>query len=114
MNKKALKLEQVGEATEAEMNKWKAKFKGKNQIKRFEVVDDCKKYIGYFKKPSLELVQAAEAQHASDVIAKNDYLLNNSFLGGAKEFTEDDEFRFAIATAVSRSFRILVGEVKNV
>lgn len=106
-------LEVVGKATEGEMNKWKAKYPGKNQIKVFEVIDDGKKHLAYFRKPTLELMQAADAAHADNYVAKNNYLRENCYLGGSEEFSTDDEFSLALDTAVARSFRILVGTVKN-
>jgi len=39
--------------------------------------------------------------------------LNNCYLGGSEVYEKDDEFRFALANAVAKSFRILTGVLKN-
>jgi len=111
VKKKEVKLVFIGEATEVQLNKWRKEHG--TRFKRFDVPDGEEVHIGYFQKPSLEIVQAAEQLHPNDAVANNLYCYDNCHLGGSDVFTKDDEFKFALARGIAKSFRVLTGVLKN-
>tara|TARA_R110002111_G_scaffold103084_1_gene159689 strand:- start:96 stop:431 length:336 start_codon:yes stop_codon:yes gene_type:complete len=102
-------------ATEAQVKSWKSKYG--QRVKVFTIIESEEKnqtvHKAYFKKPDLVTVQAADAAHPDDPIERNLFQYDNCFLGGDEVFETDDEYKFALANAIARSFRILTGEVKN-
>jgi len=111
MTMKNKELEIIGEPTEGSLKKWSKKYG--TRLKRFEITDDGKIYVAYFAKPTLETVQAADENHGDKPVERNLFQLNNCYLGGSEVYEKDDEFRFALANAVAKSFRILTGVLKN-
>lgn len=95
--------------TETQISAWKNKY-GKD-LKIFETKDGK---VAYFRKPNLEIILASEDAEPENFVKKNMFMMNNCFLGGDEEFTNDDEYRVALANAVATTFKIAVGSVKNV
>ena len=103
-------------ATAAQVESWKKQYG--ERLKKFEVKTSTNKKVpakvAYFIKPDLQIVQAADAEHPNDPIDNVMFKYDNCFLGGDEEFENNDEFKLSLARSISQSFRILIGEVKNV
>ena len=75
-----------GGVTEADIAKWKAQHR---KVVRIDVADGDELHIGYFKRPSLETIKAANAVAQSDEIKSGEIVFDGCWLGGSEHMRKD-------------------------
>lgn len=105
MEKNALK-----KATESQINAWEKKH-GKENIfclaVEKEVDGKTQTFEGWFQKPTLNIILAAQSYAGGDQIKEQIKTFDLCLLGGDSRVAEDDEIKFAMSYEVVKSFKIL-------
>ena len=97
-----------GGVTEEQIKRWKAKYR---KVIRIDVVDGDELHVGYFHRPSLETMAAANSVTATNEIRGTETMLKGCWLGGSEEMLTDS----VLFGAASNQFGVALGNViKNI
>lgn len=99
-----------GEKTEEEIKLLKAKF---GKVSEVEVEDEGEKYVGYFRRPSMDTISAVTAESKHDEVKALEVMFANCWLGGAEEIEQDAIIKIAAMTQLSGLMGQAVGRLKN-
>lgn len=102
-----------GGVSQEQINKWK---KQHGQVFAISIpLDDegKEKATGYFRKPNLDIVSAANKVGKTDMIRGGLVAFESTFLGGDPIIKEDDEVKMSAIEAVGQLFKVREAEVKN-
>lgn len=101
-----IEIKEIGKATEAEVNQWKAVH---GEV--FEVsVDD---HFGYLKKPDRKVLSYATTIGQTDPMKFNELILQNCWLGGSDELKNKDEYFFAVVAQMNVLIEIKEAQIKK-
>lgn len=75
-----------GDVTDEDIAKWKAQHR---KVFRIDVADDDELHVGYFHRPSLELMAAVAKIAKSDEVKSGKTLFDGCFLGGSELLRQD-------------------------
>lgn len=99
--------------TDAQIKKWKQQH-GEHNVYQVDVTtEDNEVLFGFFKKPDLDVLAAAEAHAASDHIKKAVFYFDNCWLGGDPRIQEEGDLKLGAANQVVRLFRVPVVTIKK-
>ena len=79
-----------GGVTEEKVKLWKGQHR---KVARIEVEDDGEKHVGYFKRPSMEVMAASTKVAKTDEVKAGTILFDGCWLGGS-EFMRTDPALF--------------------
>jgi hypothetical protein len=79
-----------GGVTEEQVKRWKGQHR---KVARIEVEDDGEKHVGYFKRPSMEVMAASTKVAKTDEVKAGTILFDGCWLGGS-EFMRTDPVLF--------------------
>ncbi len=92
--------------TQEQIDSWKRKHQ---KVFCYEV--DGQKL--YFKQPDRKTLAAASVIARNDPMKYNEFVLNNSFLGGERAMLEDDSVFYGLSQKMDELVAAKVGELKN-
>ncbi len=100
-----------GGVTEEQIKRWK----GQNRkVARIEVEDGDEKHVGYFKRPSMQVMAASTKVAKTDEVKAGEILFDGCWLGGS-EFLRTDPVLFVPAMAQLNTILTgAAGSLKNV
>ena len=75
-----------GGVTEEQVKRWKGQHR---KVARIEVEDDDKKHVGYFKRPSMEVMAASTKVAKTDEVKAGTILFEGCWLGGSEYMRTD-------------------------
>ena len=84
-----------GGVTEEQVKRWKGQHR---KVARIEVADDGEKHVGYFKRPSMEVMAASTKVAKTDEVKAGTILFDGCWLGGS-EFMRTDPALFVHTVA---------------
>lgn len=99
-----------GGVDEAQISKWKKQY---GKVIRIDVVDDCDTHIGYFKRPSMETIQASAKIGKSDDFKAGRVLFDGTWLGGSEMLGTDGIIYVACMAQLNRAFNNCMTSLKN-
>lgn len=67
----------------------------------------------YFKQPDRKTLAAASVIARNDPMKYNEFVLNNSLLGGPRELLEDDSVFYGLSQKIEELVAAKIGELKN-
>lgn len=79
-----------GGVTEEQVKRWKGQHR---KVARIEVEDDGEKHVGYFKRPSMEVMASSTKVAKTDEVKAGTILFDGCWLGGS-EFMRTDTVLF--------------------
>lgn len=100
------------EITQAQIKSWKKKW---GEVFQIDVPtdDEGNIAIGYFKKPNLETISAAEQFVESEPIKAGNIMFNNCWLGGDDQVKENDECRISAIKVIGSLFKVRTATLKK-
>lgn len=96
----------ANEVGQEQIDAWKAKYR---KVFCYEV--DGQRI--YFRQPDRRTISAAGIIAKNDPMKYNEFVLTNSFLGGARELLEDDSVFYGLSQKIDELVAAKVGELKN-
>lgn len=96
-----------GNVTEDQVKRWKGQHR---KVVRIEVEDGDEKHVGYFKRPSMEVMAAATKVGKTDDVKAGTILFDGCWLGGS-EFLKTDPVLFV--PAIAQLNTVLTGAAAN-
>ena len=96
----------AGNVTQEQIDSWKKKYR---KVFCYEV--DGKRLS--FKQPDRNTLAAASVIARNDPMKYNEFVLNNSFLGGERAMLEDDSVFYGLSQKMDELVAAKVGELKN-
>lgn len=99
-----------GGVTEEQITKWKAQHR---KVIRIDVTDDEELHIGYFKRPTLEVMQAVSKIGKSDEFKASETLFNGCWLGGSELLKQDSVLYIKCMEYLNKAFAQTMGSLKN-
>lgn len=103
----------MNKITAAQIKQWKQKY---GEVHQMDVpVDDEGKdvAVGYFRKPSMETIQAVAKVGNSDPVKGGLVLFNHCWLGGDERFNTDDELKISAMKPLGALFRVRQASIKK-
>lgn len=99
-----------GGVTEGDIAKWKAQHR---KVVRIDVVDGEELHIGYFKRPTLQVMGAVAKVAKTDEMKGADVLFKGCWLGGSEALAQDAVLFIACTTQLNVAFNSCMSSLKN-
>ena len=99
-----------GGVTEEQIAKWKAQHR---KVVRIDVVDGDELHTGYFKRPSLETIKAANVVVQSDEIKSSEIVFDGCWLGGSEYMRKDSVLFMGAAKQLGTMLSGAMSSLKN-
>lgn len=99
-----------GGVNDDQIAKWKAQHR---KVIRIDVLDDGELHIGYFKRPTLEVMQAVSKIGKSDEFKASETLFNGCWLGGSELLKQDSVLYIKCMEYLNKAFAQTMGSLKN-
>lgn len=96
--------------SEAQINQWKIRWK---EIYQIEIPGEEQVYVGYVRKPDLDVLSAASRFSETDPIKAGNIMFENCFLGGDEAIKENDELKLSVIQAISKLVKIREAQIKK-
>ena len=99
-----------GGVTNETVNKWKAQHR---KVTRIDVLDGEELHVGYFKRPTMEIMAAVTKIAKTDEVKSSQTLFDGCWLGGSEEMRHDGVLFVATVAQLNQAFAQCMGSVKN-
>lgn len=99
-----------GSVSEEQIKKWKQQHR---KVIRIDVVDEDETHVGYFKRPSLEVMQAVTKIGKTDEMKGATTLFDGCWLGGSELLRQDSVLFIAATGQLNKAFAAAMGSLKN-
>lgn len=99
-----------GGVSEEQIETWK---KRHGKVVRIDVVDGDDTHIGYFKRPSMETMQAVAGIGKTDEFKSGKVLFDGTWLGGSEQLATDAVLYIATMQQLNKSFNSCMASLKN-
>lgn len=100
-----------GGVSEEQVQSWKSQHR---KVHMIEVEDDGDLFVGYFRRPSMEVMSAVNQLAKSDEVKSTSVMFENCWLGGDPIMKSDVLVRMAAIKQLGVMFGRVVGNLKNV
>lgn len=111
MTKQAIQIK--GEASEAEIKKWKSAVGEVHKIKVKHTENENELHVCYVKKPDLDIIGASAKHAESDPVLSLLIMFNSVWLGGSEEIKNNDEMKLGAMKLVKNIFKTVEGEIEK-
>lgn len=99
-----------GGVTEADITGWKNRHR---KVVRIDVVDGDEMHVGYFKHPTIEVMQAVAKMSKTDEVKGATVLFDGCWLGGSRALREDGVLFVTASGQLGEAFKQCIGSLKN-
>lgn len=103
-------MKRIGELTAEEIAGLKTKH---GKVVEVEVEDCGEKYVGYFRRPSMDTISAMMAESKRDEVKALEILFENTYISGCQEFRTDAVVKVAAMTQLGSLVGGCVAKLKN-
>lgn len=100
----------IGEATEEQINRWRAMHR---KVVRIDVEDGDDVHIAYFKRPSMETMAAVTKLAKTDEMKSARSLFDGCWLGGSELIAQDAALFAAVMPQLNLVLSSVTATVKN-
>lgn len=106
----AAKTTYDGGISEDQLNKWKNQHR---KVTRIDVADDEEFHVGYFKRPSMEVMAAVTKTAKTDEMKSAQILFDGCWLGGSEYLRQDAVLFTACMGQLNKAFAACTASIKN-
>lgn len=99
-----------GGVTEDQVKRWKGQHR---KVVRIEVEDGDEKHVGYFKRPSMEVMAACTKVAKTDEVKSGGMLFDGCWLGGSEFLRTDPVLFFPAAAKLNEVLMAAAATLKN-
>ena len=100
-----------GGISEQQVESWKAKH---HKVMIIEVVDGEEQHVGYFRRPTLEVMSAVSKLGKTDEVKSAEAMFDNCFLGGSHNLRQDAVLFMECTKRLGELFNGCTSSLKNV
>ena len=99
-----------GGVSDADVEKWKGQHR---KVFRIDVADGDELHVGYFHRPSLQLMAAASKVAKSDEVRSGETLFDGCFLGGSEVMRQDSVLFLSAMQELNKAIGAKASSLKN-
>lgn len=100
----------IGEAEPTQINMWKNRFR---RIYGIIVPDGDEQHVGYFRRPDMDVLAAANRLRKEDQIKAVNVLFENCWLGGSEVMRNDAIVKMGAMARFNTALSVQQAEIKN-